>query len=314
MWEGAEHVNEDELVPFQEVRVGVDEPADIRRFFEENSYLFFKGVLDKDLVLKTKADAVSELQRQGIVKPDTSEPLVRPGLTHTDIDDGPIYALTSWRDITTSPELQEAVDIAYGEPGHIARTVGFRHAMPTDTPFVTPPHQDHFYIQQTDRFRMIWIPLMDLEIANGGLAIAAGSEKHGLIDHVELPGTYSVGFKGRAQKGVPDAQIDGVWTSSPMEVGDFLMWHSCAVHKSLPNTSDRARLSLNTLTYPSRLPRIWQAERTIPELQVYRNDLRRLADAEGVDDDLFELIAIEAMKRGADPTRELVIELAEMLG
>ena len=163
MWEGTGHMNEEELVPFQAVRAGVDDPADIRRFFEENSYLFFKGVLDKDLVLKAKADAVAELQRQGIVEPDTSEPVVRPGLTHTHIDDGPIYALTSWRDITISPELQEAIDIAYGEPGYIAPTVGFRHAMPSDTPYVTPPHQDYFYIQQTDQFRMIWIPLMDLE-------------------------------------------------------------------------------------------------------------------------------------------------------
>ena len=39
-------------------------------------------------------------------------------------------------------------------------------------------------------------------------------QKHGLIDHVELPGSYSVGFKGRTQKGVPEADIDGVWTSS----------------------------------------------------------------------------------------------------
>ncbi len=314
MWEGAEHVNEKELVPFQEARVGADDPADIRRSFEEKGYLFFKGALNRDLVLTTKADAVAELQRQGIVEPGTSEPVVKPGLIHADVDDDRIYALTSWRDITISPELQEAIDIAYGEPGYIAPTVGFRHAMPADAPHVTPPHQDYFYIQQTDQFRMIWIPLMDLELANGGLAIAAGSQKHGLIDHVELPGSYSVGFKGRTQKGVSEADIDGVWTSSPMEAGDFLMWHSCAVHRALPNTSDKARLSINVLTYPARLPKLWQAERTVPELQVYRDDLRRFADAEGIGDDLFELIAIEAMKRAGDPSRELVIELAEALG
>ena len=207
------------------------------------------------------------MQRQGIVEPGQSEPVVIPGKTHNDIDDDAIYGLPSYSEVRTSRELQEAVETVYGEPARIARSIGFRHAMPEDAPHTTPPHQDHFYIRETDQFRMIWIPLMDLEIESGGLAIAAGSHTRGLIDHVELEGTESTGFKGRSQKGVPDDQIGGEWTSSPMEVGDFLTWHSCGVHKALPNTTNKARLSLNTMTYPARLPEIWQAEKTIPELQ-----------------------------------------------
>ena len=170
-------------------------------------------------MLQAKADLVAELQRQGVVQPDTSEPIAVPGTTHDEIDDDAVYALTSYFDVSRAPELQEAVDIVYGERGHIARSVGVRHAMPEDTPHVTPPHQDYFYIRQTDEFRMIWIPLMDLDLANGGLAIAAGSQKHGLIDHVELEGSYSTGFKGRPQKGVLPEDIDGVWAASPFRVG-----------------------------------------------------------------------------------------------
>lgn len=313
MADGAEPVRGEELVPFHEVRVGVDDSADIRRSYDENSYLFFKGALDRDLVLKTKADAVVELQRQGIVEPDVLEPVARPGLTAADVDDGPVYELSSYRDIMASPELQEAIDIAYGEPGHIAPSVGFHYAMPSDDAYLTPPHQDHFYNRETDQFRMIWIPLMDLEIANGGLAIAAGSQKHGLIDHVELAGVFSTVYR-TAAKGVLPADIDGVWSSSAMEAGDFLMWHSCAVHRALPNTTGHIRLSVNTLTYPARLPKLWQNERTIPELQVYRENLKQLAEAEGIGEDLFEKIHLEAMKRVGDPSRELVTELAEVLG
>ena len=86
--------------------------------------------------------------------------------------------------------------------------------------FSTPAHQDYFYIRETDEFRMIWIPLMDLTLANGGLAIAVGSEKHGLIDHVELPGVFSTGFKGRPQKGVPEDQVEGVWSANGVSMGD----------------------------------------------------------------------------------------------
>lgn len=93
------------------------------------------------------------------------------------------------------------------------------------------------------------------------------------------------------------------------------MWHSCAVHKSLPNLTNHIRLSLNTLTYPARLPTIWHAEKTIPELQVWWENPKALAAAEGidVDDDLFERMAIEAMSRGGDVSREVVVELAEAL-
>ena len=174
-----------------------------------------------------------------------------------------------------SPELQEAVDIAYGEKVRVGRSIGFRYSMPTDAPYLTPPHQDHFYIRETDEFRMIWIPLMDMEIANGGLAIAADSHKHGLQEHVEFDGVYSYLFKGRPQKGVRPEAIRGIWTSSRFEVGDLLMFHSCAVHRALPNTSGLVRLSLNTITYPARRPTMWQAERTGPELEVFRERIKR---------------------------------------
>ena len=306
--------SQDELyAPFHEVRIDVDGPDAIRASFEENGYLLFKGVLDRDLVLTAKAEAVAELQRQGVVKEGGSQPVAMPGLTSGDVDDDPLYALTSYLEIMASDRLREAIDFAYGEPGYIAPSVGFRYSMPTDAVYLTPNHQDHFFIRQTDQFRMIWIPLMDLELANGGLVLAAGSHRRGVRDHVELPGVLSYGFKGRTQKGILPENVGGVWSSSAMEAGDFLMFHSCAVHRAIPNTSDLVRLSINTLTYPARLPRLWQAEKSIPDLRSHRETLKQLADEEGIGEDLFEKITLEAMKQGADPSRELLIELAEVL-
>ena len=206
-----------------------------------------------------------------------------------------------------------AVDLAYGEKGYIAPSLGIRYSMPTDEAYLTPAHQDNFYIRETDEFRMIWIPLMDMDFVHGGLAIAAGSQKHGLMDHVEAEGVYSYSMRGRTQKGVPPEGVRGVWTSSRFDVGDLLMFHSCAVHRSLPNRSDLIRLSLNAITYPARRPKLWQAERTSPELQDFRSELQRICDSEGIGKDLFEEIAIEAMKQGEEASRELVIKLVERL-
>ena len=313
MSESVEQTPNESYAPFKEVRVGVDEPDGIRASFEENGYLLFKGALDRDLVLRAKAEAVAELRRQGVVEEGGSEPVARPGLTSGDVDDDPLYALTSYLEVMASDTLQEVIDVAYGEPGYIAPSVGFRYSMPTDAVFLTPNHQDHFFVRQTDEFRMIWIPLMDLEIQNGGLAIAAGSHRRGVLEHVELPGVLSYGFKGRTQKGVLPESVGGVWSSSAMQAGDFLMFHSCAVHRAIPNTSNLVRLSVNTLTYPTRIPKLWQAEKSIPDLRAHRETLKRLADEEGIGEDLFEKMSLEAMKRGADPSRELVLELAEAL-
>ena len=187
--------------PFHEVRIGRDDPAEIRRSYDENGYLFFKGALNADTVLRAKEDIAGVLQQQSYMQKGSAEPRATPGASAVEVDYGPLYRLKSPWELMASPELQEAVDIAYGEKVRLGRSIGFRYSMPTDAPYLTPPHQDHFYIRETDEFRMIWIPLMDMEIANGGLAIAADSHKHGLQEHVEFDGVYSYSLQGTAAKG-----------------------------------------------------------------------------------------------------------------
>ena len=300
----------EQLAPFHEVRIGRDDPAEIRRSFEENGYLLFKGVLNKETVLRAGSDIAGVLQQQGYMQKGSAEPRATPGASAVEVEFGPLYRLKSPWELMASPELQEAVDIAFGEKVRVGRSIGFRYSMPTDAPYLTPPHQDHFYIRETDEFRMIWVPLMDMEIANGGLAIAAGSHKHGLREHVEFDGVYSYFFKGRTQKGVRPEDIQGAWTSSRFELGDLLMFHCCAVHRSLPNVSGLIRLSLNTITYPARRPTMWQAERTGPELEVFRAEVERICKAQGIVGDRFEEIQIMAFKQGDDPSPELIAKLA----
>ena len=303
----------EQLAPFHEVRIDRDDPDGIRRSFEENGYLFFKGALNPETVLRARSDIAGVLQQQGYMQKGSAEPRATLGASAVEVDFGPLYRLASPWELMASPELQEAVDISFGEKVRVGRSIGFRYSMPTDAPYLTPPHQDHFYIRETDEFRMIWVPLMDMEIANGGLAIAAGSHKHGLQEHVEFDGVYSYFFKGRTQKGVRPEDIHGGWTSSRFEVGDLLMFHCCAVHRSLPNVSGLIRLSLNTITYPTRRPTMWQAERTGPELEVFREQVKRICDAQGIVGDRFEEIQLMAFKQGEDPSPELVAKLAAQL-
>ncbi|MGH9158716.1 MAG: phytanoyl-CoA dioxygenase family protein [Vicinamibacteraceae bacterium] len=65
------------------------------------------------------------------------------------------------------------------------RNVDIRYALPRDERYVTPVHQDHFFIRQTPRFRTLWIPIMDIGEAVGGLALASGSHELGLLQPVD---------------------------------------------------------------------------------------------------------------------------------
>ena len=132
-------------------------------------------------------------------------------------------------------------------------------------------------------------------------------------EHVEFDGVYSYFFKGRTQKGVRTEDTRGVWTSSRFEVGDLLMFHCCAVHRSLPNVSGLIRLSLNTITYPARRPTMWQAERTGPELEVFRAEVERICKDQDIVGDRFEEIQLMAFKQGDDPSPELIAQLERRL-
>ena len=101
----------DPFAPFHEVRIGRDEPAEIRRSFDENGYLFFKGALNPDTVLRAKEGISGVLQQQGFMQKGSAEPRATPGASAVEVDSGPLYRLKSPGQLMASPELQKAVDL-----------------------------------------------------------------------------------------------------------------------------------------------------------------------------------------------------------
>jgi ectoine hydroxylase-related dioxygenase (phytanoyl-CoA dioxygenase family) len=145
---------------------------------------------------------------------------------------------------------------------------------------------------------------MDIGEDVGGLALASGSHKQGLREHRVQENVYSYQMKGRKQSGVALADISEPWLTTDYQPGDVLVFHSLMLHWALPNCSDRVRLSLDARCQPKTMPRTWQAEKTIPELRQYRQDVKRLASAQGASEELFEAVVIEMMKRGLSANRQ----------
>lgn len=280
--------------------------------FLEEGYLFFRNVLDTNAVLKVKQDFVQVLQNQGVVRAGESEP-IWTGAGLEQVDDNALYALDSYQELLDCESSRQLFEKIFGEPVFMYRNTDIRFALPKDEKHLTPSHQDHFFIRQTNRFRTAWVPLMNIKREVGGLTLAARSHQSGLLEHVEHETAYSYIFRGRKQRGVPSERIHRNWLTTDYRPGDLLIFHSLTIHRALPNTSDRIRLSLDARYQPISEPRTWQAGKTILELRQYRQQVREIALAERASEELFETLLIEMMKHGLEARKENVRTVIEQL-
>jgi hypothetical protein len=81
-----------------------------------------------------------------------------------------------------------------------------------------------------------WIPLIDCPMAVGPLQIAAGSHTQGVFDFQIAAGAGGIEITN---------PLEGRWVSNGFTQGDVLIFHSMAVHKGVPNRSDRLRMSMD---------------------------------------------------------------------
>jgi 1-deoxypentalenic acid 11beta-hydroxylase len=202
--------------------------------------------------------------------------------------------------------MRRLMEQVFGEPVFLFKGTNIRYALPHNAAYLTPAHQDHFFIRANSEFRTLWVPLMDIDADVGGLALAVGSHRQGLREHREQRGVLSYQMKGRTQRGIALDAISETWGTIDYHPGDLLVFHSLMLHRALPNESDRIRLSLDARCQPARMPATWQAEKTILEQRRYRQEVRRMALEEGATEEQFEAAIIEMMKRGCEPERAQV--------
>ena len=193
------------------------------------------------------------------------------------VDDNELYAVTSYLELCESEELRDLLRRVFGEDVFVFRSTNIRYAIPDDDLHVTPSHQDRFFVGPNDDFRTVWMPMMKIEESVGGLAVACGSHRQGMREHVEQEDAESYVFLGRKQKGVPLATVEEEWLTVDYEPGDVLVFHSHAVHRALPNRSDLVRLSLDARCQPATTPVTFQAGHTMLELRQFRADVHAVA-------------------------------------
>jgi ectoine hydroxylase-related dioxygenase (phytanoyl-CoA dioxygenase family) len=215
--------------------------------FEDEGYLYFKELIDRDRVLALRREIVEILADRGWIKGgaelDVAEAIgmpVREGDEEYFLAYDEVQKLESFHsfahDETLTGALKQALgDTAFPHPLKVARLV-----FPSEPEVSTPPHQDFLNNQGSPKLTAAWIPLGDCPMKQGTLAILRGSHKFGV-----LPLEFSLG-PGNRQAVVPNELRDNLtWVTNDFSAGDVLLFGALTVHSALHNATGRMRLSVD---------------------------------------------------------------------
>ena len=226
----------------------LDRHADLEAFYQENGYLFFRGVLDLDVVARARdemlaiaADRFGLIRKGDVTARWTGKPL--EGWS----EESPIFAGISRR-LIEHPSTMAVMEQILGEPACMVPNVQYR-LYPPGGP-VTVIHQDGFYSPGIHDFKPVWVPLVPCPREVGGLMVAVGQHKRGYFHNVAKPTPYPI----------PLGYIDeDSWATTDYEPGDVLIVHPYSPHGGMPNTSDRLRVTFDTRVQSARRPSAFAA-------------------------------------------------------
>ena len=164
-------------------------------------------------------------------------------------------------ELATQPEILDIVASLIGPEITVNGDYWVRFKMPTGKQSVFPWHQDSIYyngnadpnqqviLSERSQILTIWIPMIDVDERNGCLQVISGSHKQGL-----RPSRCDE--NGRLVP-VEDVESWGKVQNVNMRVGDVFVFGNLTFHRSLENTSEDIRWSIDLRYSPTDSPLEW---------------------------------------------------------
>ncbi len=241
--------------PLEDVTHLLDEIGALQVRAEEDGLLFFRGLLDPDVVTNVRTQILEVCGKHGWIAEATA---IEDGIAE---QEGVVVAGKDPRWRAFYVDLQKVRDFhALALDPSILRTLGIlfgesvlphsrnicRVTFPDSATHSTPPHQDNLYIGGSEQTWTAWIPCGDVPVSLGGLAVAKGSHKQGKLEDKEAQGA------GGRQVDVAE---DVDWVGGDYGCGDVIFLNSLTVHQGCDNLSgDRLRLSCDFRYQPRSHP------------------------------------------------------------
>ena len=253
----------------------LDDFDELNRRYENEGYLYFSKLIDIEVVREARSSMLAVLEREGIAEAD-GEQFVwtggdRPNLSETSEQFSGIADR-----LVTDPRVNHLLEKILGEPASTVPMVQYRAYKPNGK--LGNVHQDGFYSPGVRGYRPLWIALVDMEPAMGGLVLAPNHTDEGYFHNVARPPRCPI------PEGVIPVED---WASIEYAAGDVVVLNPNTPHVGLPNRSGHMRVSIDTRVQSAANPSTLVGEISDVEL-----DRVTLTDTAGhrtlsLDDDSF---------------------------
>jgi hypothetical protein len=222
----------------------IHDGAALAERMRRDGYLFLRGLLPRADVAALQRQ-IGEIARDAAwLRRDQPVESAIADLSGFCVDPDPTYLQTlrrinrleDYHALKHHPALIGLFERVLGGPILPHPRVLMRNIFPAREEYTTKAHQDFPNVQGTTEVYTAWIPLIDCPMEVGPLQVAVGSHTAGVYDFGIAGGAGGIEIKDKLQ---------GRWVSGAFSVGDVLVFHSMAVHKGVPNRSDRLRMSMD---------------------------------------------------------------------
>lgn len=234
----------------------LDDGPSLARRLDEDGYLLLRGVLDRSAVADARREVLALARSEGWLASDGES--MAEGASGRFLGGTPISRSEAVLAVLEAPALFELFGALLGEP---ARTFDYKWMRLVGRREFTGAHIDRVYMGRgSERLRTAWVPLGDVPLERGPLAVCVGSHRLPAFNH--LHATYG-------EVDVDRDLIDGIFTTDPLEVtqtfggrwctaavsaGDVLVFGMRTMHASLDNDSDVCRISCDVRFQPAADP------------------------------------------------------------
>lgn len=233
--------------------------AALRQRLSDDGYLYLKGFLDRQQVLRAREAIFHYMaEREGL------EPGSRPldgvmgvsGKTVAMLGRHPITHHPDVRAVLESPRLFELYRAILEQS---VKTFDYKWLRAVGNEEATGCHMDHIYMGRgSKRVMTCWVPFDDIPIQRGTLAVVPGS--HADAGFEKLRHTYGKmdvdrdrvegGWFTKKPREITE-QFGSRWLTDDVEAGDIITFGMHTMHASTTNTTDRWRVSCDIRFQPA---------------------------------------------------------------
>ena len=242
--------------------------AGLARFIKDQGYLYMKGLLPVGGVLAARRDLLERCKRTGRLKPGTR---LRDGIVNPEptmekrVPVKPRPWPRAVQKLFESATLLRLFDHLFSEPSLCLDLKIVRKYVRGSS---TGIHYDIVYLGRGSRRVMTcWVPLGDIPVELGPLAVCAGSNSlHGFeklrrtYGQLDVDQTLMRGAKGSFPGWFSldlteiTKRFGGQWRTAHFTAGDVMVLTSTTLHCGLDNLTDHVRMSADLRFQPRSEP------------------------------------------------------------